>query len=68
MSGIIFRGNYGRTVYDSRKNETIEKYRTEPEFYQQMVKEGEKRLAELTDEEGAFLRGLEIALKSSRFY
>ena len=22
MSGIIFRGNYGRTVYDSRKNET----------------------------------------------
>lgn len=25
MSGIIFRGNYGRTVYDSRKNETIEK-------------------------------------------
>lgn len=49
-------------------NETIEKYRTEPEFYQQMVKEGKKRLAELTDEEGAFLRGLEIALKSSRFY
>lgn len=49
-------------------NETIEKYRTEPEFYQQMVKKAKRRLSELTDEGGVFLKGLEIALKSSRFY
>lgn len=49
-------------------NEIIEKYRTEPEFYQEMVKKAKKRLEELTDEESAFLKGLEIALNSSRFY
>lgn len=49
-------------------NETIEKYRTELEFYQQMVKKAKKRLVKLTDEGGTFLRGLEIAFKSPRFY
>lgn len=49
-------------------NETIDKYRTEPEFYQKMVKKAKRRLAELTDEGDAFLQGLEIALSSPRFY
>ena len=33
MSGIIFRGNYGRTVYDSRKNETIENCCSPPDIW-----------------------------------
>lgn len=52
----------------AQMNETIEKYRTEPEFYREMVKKAKKRLEELTDEGGAFLRGVEIALNSPRFY
>ena len=52
----------------AQMNQMIEKYRTEPKFYAQMVKKAKQRLEELTDEGGAFLKGMEMALSSPRFY
>lgn len=52
----------------TQMNEMIEKYRTEPKFYTEMIKKAKARLEELTDEGGAFLKGLETALNSPRFY
>lgn len=52
----------------AQMNEKIERYRMEPEFYAEMVKKAKQRLKDLTDEGGAFLEGVEMALSSPRFY
>ena len=52
----------------TQMNRMIERYRTEPEFYAEMVQKAKQRLEDLTDEGGAFVKGLETVLNSPRFY
>ena len=52
----------------TQMNRMIERYRTEPEFYAEMVQKAKQRLEDQTDEGGAFVKGLETVLNSPRFY